>query len=146
MVLLEWLVFTVLLVAVLFGSAGQLGITPLWIYVAASSAPMLIAGLGMHPDLARERMRPAPGGKDRLFIAIAQPLVLIHWTVAGLDVGRIHWSDNVPFVVQMVGFLGFFISVCVGIWAMIVNRFFSSMVRIQGDRVRVQGDAGVLLD
>ena len=57
-----------------------------------------------------------------------------HWVVAGLDVGRYHWSDTVPLGVQLLGLIGFAAAFALIRWAQHVNRFFSSAMRIQRDR------------
>ncbi len=54
--------------------------------------------------------------------------------MAGLDRGRLHWSDSVPLWLRAVALLLFAIACVPVIWAMRVNRFFSSAVRIQFDR------------
>jgi len=60
--------------------------------------------------------------------------LIAHWVVAGLDVGRKHWSDSVPVWLQGIGLVGFTAGFGLIVWAMAVNRFFSSVVRIQSDR------------
>jgi protein-S-isoprenylcysteine O-methyltransferase Ste14 len=54
--------------------------------------------------------------------------------VAGLDVGRFHWSDRVPLAVQLLGLVALAAAMAVMTWAVAVNRFFSSAIRIQIDR------------
>jgi protein-S-isoprenylcysteine O-methyltransferase Ste14 len=54
--------------------------------------------------------------------------------VAGLDRGRFRWSDNVPGWLQAVSLIGLAAGYVLCFWAMAVNRFFSSVVRIQSDR------------
>jgi protein-S-isoprenylcysteine O-methyltransferase Ste14 len=54
--------------------------------------------------------------------------------VAGLDVGRLHWSDTVPLWSQIAALLGFALSFALSIWAMMTNNFYSRVVRIQRDR------------
>ena len=61
-------------------------------------------------------------------------MLFVHWIVAGLDRGRFHWSDTVPPWLQAMGLLALAGSYAFCIWAMHVNRFFSSVVRIQTDR------------
>ena len=53
---------------------------------------------------------------------------------SGLDRGRFHWSDNVPAWLQAIGLIALAVSYALCFWAMLVNRFFSSVVRIQSDR------------
>src|SRR5271166_3218633 len=52
----------------------------------------------------------------------------------GFDVGRLHWSATVPFPLQILGLIGFAMGMGLTTWAMLVNRFFSSAVRLQPDR------------
>jgi protein-S-isoprenylcysteine O-methyltransferase Ste14 len=66
--------------------------------------------------------------------AIGQPLMLAHWIVAGLDAGRFHWSNSIPFTLQIGGLIGFAVSMGLAFWAMAVNPFFSPLVRIQTER------------
>jgi protein-S-isoprenylcysteine O-methyltransferase Ste14 len=84
-------------------------------------------------DLLRERHAPAPGNQDRLTRPLGIVLVLVHWIIAGLDVGRFHWS-LVPWQVQAAAVVGFAAALAVNFWAMRVNRFYSSVVRVQADR------------
>ena len=62
------------------------------------------------------------------------------WTL-GLDVGRFHWS-LVPWSVQVAGVFGYAAALCVNLWAMRVNRFYSSVVRVQSDRGHCVIDVG----
>lgn len=57
-----------------------------------------------------------------------------HYVIAALDLSRFHWSDRVPLKVQAAALLGFTAAMLVELWAMSVNPFFSSAVRIQRDR------------
>jgi len=54
--------------------------------------------------------------------------------MAGLDRGRLHWSDTVPISLRVIGLAVFLPAQAVILWAMRVNRFFSSVVRIQTER------------
>lgn len=60
--------------------------------------------------------------------------MFLHWIVAGLDRGRFHWSDNVPDWVQGAALFTVAAGYALALWAMRVNRFFSSVIRIQTDR------------
>jgi protein-S-isoprenylcysteine O-methyltransferase Ste14 len=87
----------------------------------------------LDPELIRERMRPGPGNRDRLSRPIALALMVAHWVLAGLDIGRFHWSV-IPLWVQFVGLAGYAVAVAGVFWAMRVNPFYSSVVRLQADR------------
>lgn len=127
------LAFILLLAAVLFGAAGTIDIAVFWGYIAVMAVLSGVGLLLVDRDLAQERMRPggrAPGTRF-LFIIL---LLLAHWVVAGLDRGRLHWSDAVPLVLQWAGLVVVALSFSVIVWAMHVNRFFSSVARIQRER------------
>ena len=132
---LRFLAFPVIMVTVLFGSAGRWDLPLLWAYIGILVAYVLVAGLFvMDPALRQERLRPAPGGKDRLLRLIALPFLLAHWVVAGLDIGRFHWSNTVPLGMQVAGLVGLTASLGLVTWAVGVNPFFSPVVRIQRER------------
>ena len=78
-------------------------------------------------------MSPGPGNRDRVTRPITLILFLCHWVLTGLDVGRFQWSV-VPWTLQLVGLVGYALSLAGVIWAMRVNPFYSSAVRIQTDR------------
>lgn len=127
------LAFILLLAAVLFGAAGTIDIAVFWGYIAVMAVLSGVGLLLVDRDLAQERMRPggrAPGTRF-LFIIL---LLLAHWVVAGLDRGRLHWSDAVPLVLQWAGLVVVALSFSMIVWAMHVNRFFSSVARIQRER------------
>ncbi|MFZ0526588.1 MAG: isoprenylcysteine carboxylmethyltransferase family protein [Xanthobacteraceae bacterium] len=125
--------FLVLGVAALFGSAGTFAIAVFWIYLAILAAIFVASILLLDPDLARERMRPG-GKKPPLALWLFSGVLVAHWVIAGLDRGRYHWSDTLPLWLQVLGLIALAGSYAFSIWAMRVNRFFSSVVRIQSDR------------
>ena len=66
---------------------------------------------------------------------------MAHWVLAGLDIGRFHWS-SVSSSVQIAGVVGYGLALSVNFWALQTNRFYSSVVRIQSDRGQVVIDGG----
>jgi protein-S-isoprenylcysteine O-methyltransferase Ste14 len=127
---------TVLLICAgvaLFGSAGHFGIPAFWIYLAIFAAVFIAAFAMLDRGLLQERMRP--GGRPApLGLRLLNVVLLAHWIIAGLDRGRLHWTDAVPAWLQGVGLVLVAIGYALVFWAMLVNRFFSSVVRIQSDR------------
>jgi protein-S-isoprenylcysteine O-methyltransferase Ste14 len=105
-----------------------------WAYLGIWATGTLATGFVADPGLMKERLRPGPGGKDYLTLLVVTPLWLGQHAVAGLDVGRFHWSDSVPLVLQVLGLLATAAAFAVMVWAVAVNRFFSSVIRIQTDR------------
>jgi protein-S-isoprenylcysteine O-methyltransferase Ste14 len=94
---------------------------------------MIVSFAALDPDLLRERMRP--GGKEPpLALRVFSLVLFMHWIVAGLDRGRFHWSDHVPGWLQGICLFTVGSGYALALWAMRVNRFFSSVIRIQTDR------------
>ena len=125
--------FFMLAAVSLFASAGTVAIPGFWVYLAIFAAIFVASFLWLDPDLARERMRPG-GKKPPLALRLFSAVLVLHWVVAGLDRGRFHWSDTVPPWLQGLGLIAVSTGYLLCIWAMRVNRFFSSVVRIQSDR------------
>ncbi len=125
----------------LFGAAGRIDIPEFWIYFALTAALFAIAIPFVDPDLAAERMRP--GGKPMpppMWGATA--VVMAHFLIAGYDRGRLHFAGGVPIAAKVVGFLLFAAMWLIMLWAMQVNRFFSSAARLQPDRGQRVIDTG----
>src|SRR5215510_1089163 len=125
--------FVVGAAVVLFAAAGTVAIGGFWAYLAILAAVMIVSFAALDPDLLRERMRPG-GKKPPLALRIFSLVLFVHWIVAGLDRGRFHWSDDVPGWLQGVGLVTVAAGYALALWAMRVNRFFSSVIRIQTDR------------
>src|SRR6266566_6733500 len=125
--------FVLAAAAALFAAAGTVAIAGFWAYLAIFAVVMVVSFATLDPDLLRERMRPG-GKKSPLSLRIFSLVLFVHWIVAGLDRGRFHWSDDVPGWLQG----GCLFTVAAGyaltLWAMRVNRFFSSVIRVQTER------------
>ena len=161
-IILKWGITVALFAGVLFGSAGRLDLPMVWVYLCTYSGFLLVFAVVMSrkdPGLLEERRRARAGTKqwDRVLLAIYGVLFFATWVVAGLDVGRFHWSDTVPLGLQIVGLVACTASFGLTWWAMWVNTFFSRVVRIQEDRghhvitsgpyryVRHPGYSGIIL-
>ena len=119
--------------AALFASAGTFAIAAFWVYLAILAMVFVASFAMLDPGLLRERMRP--GGKPPpLGLKLFTVVLLLHLVVAGLDRGRLHLSDGIPPWLQATGLAVVAAAYALVLWAMRVNRFFSSVVRIQLDR------------
>ena len=130
-------VYLAAMAAVLFGAAGTLAVPMFWAYLALFAVLCVGASAAVHrqsPDLVKERVRPGEGEQDRVTVRALNVLMFAQLLLAGLDVGRLHWSATVPFPLQILGLIGFAMGMGLTTWAMLVNRFFSSAVRLQPDR------------
>jgi protein-S-isoprenylcysteine O-methyltransferase Ste14 len=133
--------FPLLIALILFAAAGRIGLPLYWVYVAIMTA-VSVGGLFMiGEDLARERMRPG-GEPPPWSLRLAFSLCVLHWAIAGLDRGRFHWSARLPFWLRLVALAVFAVGLALSMWAVYINPFFSSAVRIQkerGQRVIAEG-------
>ena len=155
--LLRWLAASIASLASFFLLAGRWDLPWLWATGLVASLLGLAMFLTIDPDLARERRRPGPGGVDRRTQRLLSTAMSAQVVVACLDVGRFHWSDGVPPSLRTAGLLLFGAGFGLVIWSVAVNRFFSSVVRVQADRghtiitrgpygyVRHPGYAGMLM-
>src|SRR5579863_6485904 len=108
--------FFVLAAAALFGSAGTFAIAVFWVYLAILAAIFVASIFLLDPDLARERMRPG-GKKPPLALRLFSGVMVLHLVLAGLDRGRLHWSDTVPLRLQFLGLVALAGSYAFCIWA-----------------------------
>lgn len=118
----------------IFASAGRVDLPVVWAWIGVLVAAMLVGYCLMDPGLRKERIRPAPGGLDRRLRFAVMPFFLGHLVFAGLDLGRLHLSDTVPTALRVAGVVGYALSMGLTVWAMLTNRFFSPVVRIQAER------------
>ena len=72
-------------------------------------------------------------------IALVVPFLIL--LVFGLD-RRFGWSQPVPVVIRGLGLVVFLLGFALSTWAMVENRFFSSVVRIQTERGHTVCDSG----
>jgi hypothetical protein len=110
----------------LFASAGRLDVPAFWLYLAVFAAVCAVGLIVVDSDLVEERIRP--GGKRPPAAIFLLPLLpLAHWVVAGLDRGRLHWSDTVPTWLNLIAMGLFAASWSLVVWVGRVNRFASPM-------------------
>lgn len=135
------LIFFSLLPAALFLAAGTLNWLPGWLFTAIFVLATLLSRVAMlvkTPDLAKERasMGRIAGAKQwdvfySLVSGLLGPLAIL--VTAGLD-RRFGWSPQMPTAVWVTALIVVAAGYSVATWAMLVNRFFSGVVRIQQDR------------
>lgn len=123
--------------------AGQWDSPYLWAFTAIVVCLGAYAVYGvLDPELARERFRPPVPGADAVALRFIRISALVAIVFAPLDGGRLHWSAAVPAAVRVVGLCGCFAGALFTFRAMAVNRFFSTVVRVQSERGHRVVDAG----
>ena len=146
---IRFLITTVFTLGVLFLSAGRLqwwegwAYTGMTLFVLVSSRALMLL---KNPDMARERAEAGQKEDVKAWDKTIVPLIaiygpLISWIVAGLD-ERFSWTPDLPDYIQIVALCVIFLGSMIATWAMVVNRFFSSHVRIQADRGHTVVSAG----
>jgi protein-S-isoprenylcysteine O-methyltransferase Ste14 len=134
------LVSTLLLGGLLFGAAGRWDLPLIWAYLGGFVVISLVSALLLYwrsPDLLKLRTGLRMGRSevpDLLFRGALAAGFLTHVVLAGVDVGRFHWSGSIPLPVQLVGLIGFLAGIGLGTWAALANPFFTLEVRIQEER------------
>ena len=99
-----------------------------------------------NPDIIQERagFTDAEGIKPwdkKIVPLIAFVVPALIYVVFGLD-HRFGWSTPVSTLMKVVGFITFIAGFLLSTWAMVENRFFSSVVRIQTERGHTVCDSG----
>lgn len=130
---LVWAAFLTVIASVIFVSAGRADLPMVWGVLGVLGIFVVLTFTSIDPALMRERLRPGAGNRDRLTRPVTLVLMLGHWIIAGLDVGRFHWSP-IPSEVQLVGLIGYAVAMAGAFWAVRANPFYSSAVRLQRDR------------
>jgi protein-S-isoprenylcysteine O-methyltransferase Ste14 len=136
--IIQILVSILVMGVALFLSAGTLDWPAAWIFLGSYLLMVLTVGIWVarrHPAVVNERGKIARNAKswDKVLMTIYTVMLFVLFGVAGLDAGRYGWSA-MPLAVQVVGYVGFVLSMIVTFWAMASNPFLATIVRIQDDR------------
>lgn len=132
--------FAAVIGAVVFAAAGRLDLPFVWGILAVLVGFYVVITFTADPGLLSERVAPGGANRDRLTRPMAAVFLGSHWVLAGLD-ARFGWSP-IPWELRAAGLAGYAAALCVNLWAVRVNRFYSSAVRVQADRGQHVADAG----
>lgn len=132
-------VFSVIYALALFVSAGRWLWLWGWIVILTKEVNQIVLGsilVKRQPDLIAERSQVQEGAKWwdiglALVIAWLAPVGMV--ILAGLD-QRHGWSGSLPLLAHLGGWIVAVLGLLLTNWAMIANRFFSGLVRVQEDR------------
>jgi protein-S-isoprenylcysteine O-methyltransferase Ste14 len=127
--------FTAAIGAMVFIAAGRIDLPFVWAWLIVMATVVLASAFLLPADLLHERQHPGREGRlhDR-HRALVVPLLALSWVLAGVDLGRSHWSDVMPAWLRVAGLVGYVAAIALDLWAMRTNRFFSSVIRVQRDR------------
>jgi len=120
--------------------SGAWGWWEAWTYAAISFFGFILGralASRRHPDLLAERSRSMgmEGAKpwDKVLAPAMALGSIVPLIVAGFD-KRYGWTDPLAFNIKIVSLIVIVIGYVLGSWALIENKFFSGIVRIQEDR------------
>lgn len=130
-----------LLPMALFIAAGDFTWAAGWVYVFSGIGAALVSrllALKKFPDLLEERSRyreseGVQAGDRRLVAFLTMIGPLLTYLVAGFN-HRFGWLPAIPSWLQATGWVLLAGAYLLAIWAMLSNRFFSAVVRIQSER------------
>jgi protein-S-isoprenylcysteine O-methyltransferase Ste14 len=131
--------------AIFFVCAGRTDLPLAWVYFGLNLGVGVVFTFVLElvsPGLMAERFKPGPGERDRVFKSGTFIFTMVMLVVAGLDVGRYHWSGPAAPGLQIAALAVVFLGYGLMMWATLTNRFFSSAVRLQADRGQVVIDSG----
>jgi protein-S-isoprenylcysteine O-methyltransferase Ste14 len=139
-IIVNFLVFTLIMVAV-FPISGRWDWWQAWVGVVFMLASTVISRLivaRLNPSLIQERITADQQINVKTWdkflmpiIAIIAPLAIFF--TAAFDI-RAHQGSVFPIWVNIIAIVIFLSGTIFSTWAMVVNRFFSALVRIQTDR------------
>jgi len=120
-----------------------------WFYsvlIVASGMGSRMLAEKRHPGLLEERGKFGKDQNVKSWDKVLSPLMAVSMTfplviVAGLD-HRFGWSTVFPIWINILGLILILIGYIFAGWALVENRFFSGVVRIQTDRGHKVCDSG----
>ena len=133
MPIIRWGVANALLAGIAFLCAGNVAEPALRRYLLVYAVLDLVSTLVISPALSGERSRPLAEGIDPAVRPLGSLLFVATVASGALDVGRIHWTWPFPRGVQDAALLVLIGANALQIWAIAVNAFFSTELRIQAE-------------
>ena len=126
----------VLIIAITFIGAGRIDYWQGWVYNGLNIIFLLLSYFLLPLDLIEERLKPKEGIKkwDKIYYIVSTPVYFAILIISILDGGRFGWEPRIPIFVLIIGIVVYIIGQAMILWAKKVNKFFSSVVRIQKDR------------
>lgn len=125
-----------IIIAITFIGAGRLDYWQGWVYNGLNIILILLSYFLLPPELIQERLKPEEGMKrwDKIYYIVSTPVFFVILIISVLDGGRFYWEPRIPIFVVIIGIVVYIIGQIIILWAKKVNKFFSSVVRIQKDR------------
>jgi protein-S-isoprenylcysteine O-methyltransferase Ste14 len=130
----RWILLNTVLATLSLLCAGRMNLPMLWAFLAIFASVTLVAAFVVDPELLKERSNPGHCGLDPLSGKSIGLLFLATVDVAALDAGRFHWTRSIPHLTHAIALALVAVLLLLQTWAMTVNPFFSSAIRVQTER------------
>lgn len=132
--LFQWVLMNLAIAGLAFMCAGTLALLALRSYLAVFATVTLVAAFVVDPELLEERSNPGDIGLDPFSGKGISFLFLTTIAVAALDSGRFHWTQSIGHPTQMIALAFVALLLSLQSWAMTINPFFSTAIRLQHER------------
>lgn len=127
--------------AILMLASGDLQWWQAWVYIGISYLAVILSRVLVarkNPDLLAERAESSKKQDTKPWDKLLSPLSalwipILYYIIAGLD-RRWQWSPVIPLWITLVALIIGLARFAFSTWAMVENKFFSAVVRIQQDR------------
>jgi protein-S-isoprenylcysteine O-methyltransferase Ste14 len=141
--MLQVVIQTLLIAAILFIASGRLDWGWAWAYLGVGVGILVINLLVLPPELIAERGQIKENTKswDKVLGALIGIPTLGTVIVAGLD-KRFGWSPQLALAIQVTALVFYALAQGLFTWAMASNKFFSGTVRIQEERGHAVASGG----
>ncbi|MHB9027626.1 MAG: methyltransferase family protein [Candidatus Latescibacterota bacterium] len=118
----------------LFLAADRFNLPFFWGYLEIWLLFGVVVALIPNLKLPLVRGGMVPDGTDGFLRVLIFPVLLVHWIIAGLDVGRFHWSDTVFVPLQVIGLVIMAAGFTVIAWSYGAYLVCSSLIGIRVER------------
>lgn len=141
--IMQVLVTLLVQIVILFWFAGTIQWIWAWVVLGIGFLVLAVNFKLLPRELIAERGHPRDNVKkwDKIISLLTTIPVLLIYVISGLD-HRFGWSGTSALWFHLLGVLLMLAGHAVFSWAMISNRFFSTVVRIQDDRNQSVASAG----
>jgi len=129
----RWILFNVVFGGGLLALSGEWTSPLLWLYLVGTSGVFFYGLISLDPELANERFHPPTRGADAAMLRWIRVTAIAALLITPLD-RRFHWSAPMPDALRVAGIIGSLVAFLFVFRAMLANRFFSAVIRIQDDR------------
>ncbi len=140
-VIVRFVALVLVLSAVLFITAGTLNWPMGWVYVGVTlviTAGSRVLMFRINPELIMERAGYAEKQDAKQWDKALMPVIALYGPLAILIVAglnrRFGWAPPIALWTQIAAMILLILGSIFSTWAILVNRFFSAVVRIQTDR------------